>query len=262
MIEIRNITKAYGKTVVVDDVSLTIKRGGVVALVGANGAGKSTLLSLISRLLPATSGQVMLDGQDIARTPGSVLAQKLAVLRQDNSLTTRMSVEGLVSFGRFPHSKGHLTSEDRKQIEQALQYLDLCSIRKDFLDEISGGQRQRAFIAMSLSQNTDFLLLDEPLNNLDIKHAVTMMGVFRSMAEDFGKTIVVVLHDINFASCYADRIIAMRDGRILHDGRSDDIIVPSVIRDIYGIDTSIHQIEGQKLVYYFKPVNTAKALSD
>jgi iron complex transport system ATP-binding protein len=258
MIDVRNITKTYGKAIVVNDVSLTIPRGGCVALVGPNGAGKSTLLSLMSRLLPATSGQVLLDGQDVTRTPGAELARKLAVLRQDNTVTTRMSVQDLVSFGRFPHSKGHLKSEDHIQIEQALRYLDLASIRDRFLDEISGGQRQRAFIAMSLSQNTDFLLLDEPLNNLDIKHAVSMMGLFRQMAEDFGKTVVIVLHDINFASCYADRIIALRDGRVINDGSSDEIIAPSVIRDIYGIDTSVHEIEGQRVVYYFKPTTALK----
>ena len=256
MIDVQNLTKTYGRTNVVDNVSLTIPRGGIVALVGPNGAGKSTLLSVMSRLLKPTSGRVMLDGQDVTRTPGAELARKLTVLRQDNTVTTRMTVEDLVGFGRFPHSRGHLTATDRDEIEQALDHMALGPIRDRFLDEVSGGQRQRAFIAMALAQNTDFVLLDEPLNNLDIKHAVAMMGIFRRLAEEFGKTVVVVLHDINFASCYADRIVALRDGRVVHDGIPADVIKPDVIQDIYGIGTSVHEIEGQRLVYYYKPLPT------
>ena len=250
MIELHDVRKSYGASTVVDGVSLTIPRGGIVALVGANGAGKSTLLSMMSRLMPLSGGRVTLDGDDITTLAGDVLARKLAILRQDNTLATRLTVGDLVAFGRFPHSKGRLTDEDRAQIDRATDYMELGAIRHRFLDEISGGQRQRAFIAMVLCQDTDYVLLDEPLNNLDIKHAVAMMGVFRRMVEDFGKTVVVVLHDINFASCYADRIVALCDGRLCHDGTPEEVIRPDVIQDVYGLETTVHELSGQRIVVY------------
>lgn len=252
MIEVSKVSKAYGRTTVVDDVSLSVPRGGVVALVGPNGAGKSTLLSVMSRLMAPTRGTVTLDGLDVARAAGDDLARRLAILRQDNQFAARLTVEDLIAFGRFPYSKGRLTEEDRGHIQRVIDYLELEPFRHRFLDEVSGGQRQRAFIAMVLCQDTDYILLDEPLNNLDIKHAVAMMRLFRHTADALEKTVVVVLHDINFASCYADRIIAMRDGRVVHDGPPERIIRPEVIRDVYDLETTVQEISGQRVVLYYR----------
>src|SRR5690606_5466437 len=163
----------------------------------ANGAGKSTLLSIVSRLIPADEGTVTVDGMDVATTPGERLARRLAVLRQDNHLSVRLTVRELVAFGRFPHSGGRLTARDHRLADRQL-------------DQLSGGQRQRAHVAMVLCQDTDYVLLDEPLNNLDMRHAVHMMRRLRRMADDFGKTVVLVVHDINFASCHSDTIVAMK----------------------------------------------------
>ncbi|MBP2301051.1 iron ABC transporter ATP-binding protein [Azospirillum picis] len=252
MIEVRNTTKSYRGSIVVDDVSISLPAGGVISLIGPNGAGKSTLLSIISRLLPASAGTVTVDGMDVATTPGDVLARRLSILRQDNQMTARLTVRDLVAFGRYPYGKGRLTAEDEIHIRRVIGYLELDAHAGRFLDELSGGQRQRAFIAMVLCQDTDYVLLDEPLNNLDVKHAVAMMKLFRRTADEFGKTVILVLHDINFASCYSDRIVAMRDGRIVYEGPPETIITPEVIHDVYGVRADIHEIDGKRMALYFR----------
>ena len=252
MIDVKNISKSYGTTVVVDDVTLTLPAGGVISLIGANGAGKSTLLSIISRLLPMSAGTALVDGMDVTTTPGDVLARRLSILRQDNQIMSRLTVEDLIAFGRYPYSKGRLTDTDREHIRRVIRYLELEGVAHRFLDELSGGQRQRAFIAMVLCQDTEYILLDEPLNNLDVKHAVAMMKLFRRTADEFKKTIILVLHDINFASCYSDRIIAMRNGRVAHEGPPDAIITTDVIRDVYGVEADIHTIDGRRIALFYQ----------
>ena len=251
MIEIRNVLKSYDGTKVVDDVSVDIPHEAVTAIIGPNGAGKSTLLSVVARLLRADTGTVSVGGLDIDTTPSGDLAKKLAILRQDTHPATRLTVEDFVSFGRYPHSKGRLTTEDQSHIEDALDYLDLGQLRHRFLDELSGGQRQRAFVAMVLAQDTDYVLLDEPLNNLDMKHAVSMMKLMRSMVRELKKTVVIVLHDINFASVYADHLVVMKDGRIAHAGPPDTVVTPDILREVYDLEVSVHRIGGQIISVYY-----------
>jgi iron complex transport system ATP-binding protein len=251
MIEIRDVSKDYGGKLVVDGVTLSLPAGGIVSVIGPNGAGKSTLLSMISRLMPMSAGSVTVDGMDVTRTPSDVLAKRLSVLRQDNQLMAKLTVRDLVAFGRFPHSRGRITAEDDRHIRQALEFLDLEALADRFLDELSGGQRQRAFVAMVLCQDTDYVLLDEPLNNLDMKHAADMMRLLRRAADELGKTVVVVLHDFNFASCYSDHIVAMRDGRVAAQGAPEEIMESGIIRSIFGIDVSIFREEtGIYALYY------------
>lgn len=251
MIDIKNVSKSYGASIVVDDVTLRLPQGGLVSIVGANGAGKSTLLSIISRLLPMSTGTVTVAGLDVTKAPSDELARRLSILRQDNHVVSRLTVRDLVAFGRYPHSKGRLTADDRAHVERVIGYFELGAIADRFLDELSGGQRQRAFIGMVLCQDTDYILLDEPLNNLDIKHAVAMMKLFRRTADAFGKTFVMVLHDINFASCYSDRIVAMRGGRVVHAGAPEDVITTEVIREVYGLDTVVQEAGGRRIVHYY-----------
>ena len=251
MIEVQHATKRYGATTVVDDVSVTVARGGITAIIGPNGAGKSTLLGLMSRLLRLDAGRVTVDGLDVATAPSDVLARRLAILRQENQLTARLTVEDLVTFGRYPQSKGRPTAEDRRQVDASLAYLNLEHLRHRFLDELSGGQRQRAFVAMVLCQDTDYVLLDEPLNSLDMKHAVAMMGLLRRTAADLGKTIVVVLHDINFASCYATDIIAMRDGRVVRQGPPSDLMTSDVLREVYDLDVAVEEINNHRIGVFY-----------
>jgi iron complex transport system ATP-binding protein len=251
LIEISNVSKAYGDTIVVRDVSLRLPLRGVTSIIGPNGAGKSTLLSMISRLLPMSTGTVTVDGLDVTTTPSDILAKRLSILRQDNRIASRLTVRDLVEFGRYPYSKGRLTPEDRAQAAAAIGFLGLEPLADRFLDELSGGQRQRAYVAMVLCQDTDYVLFDEPLNNLDMKHAVGMMKLLRRAADDLGKTIVLVLHDINFASCYSDYMVAMRDGAIAHHGTPDEIMTSSVIRDVYDMDVEIQDVQGRKISVYY-----------
>ncbi|MGN5518176.1 ABC transporter ATP-binding protein [Halopseudomonas sp. Lyrl_26] len=252
MIETRGVSKRYGDTLVVDDVSLSIPKGGFTSIIGPNGAGKSTLLSMISRLTPMNAGSVVVDGMDVTRTPGNVLARRLSILRQDNQTSLRLSVRDLVAFGRFPHSGGRLTAEDLRHVDEAMEYLQLHEYRDRPIDELSGGQRQRAYVAMVMCQDTDYVLLDEPLNNIDMRFAVDMMQLLRRAADEKGKTVVVVLHDINFASCYSDHIIAMRRGRPVYQGAPEEIIRDEVLRDLYEMDIRVHEVNGQRICVYFR----------
>lgn len=251
MIEISNVRKSYGDTIVVRDVSLRIPRQGITSIIGPNGAGKSTLLSMISRLAPMTAGTVKVDGLDVTTTPSDVLARRLSILRQDNRVGSRLTVRDLVGFGRYPYSKGRLTADDQAHVSKAIGFLGLEPLADRFLDELSGGQRQRAYVAMVLCQDTDYVLFDEPLNNLDMKHAVGMMKLLRQAADALGKTIVLVLHDINFASCYSDYIVAMRDGAIIRHGTPDVIMTSDVIREVYGMDVEVQDVQGRRISIYY-----------
>ena len=251
MIDARDVVKRHGSTTVLDAVSLQIPKQQFTAIIGPNGAGKSTLLSLVSRLMPMSGGAVSVDGLDVATTASDALSRVLAILRQDNQSALRLTVRDLVGFGRFPHSKGRLTPEDLRHVEDALEYLQLHPLAERFLDELSGGQRQRAYIAMVLCQDTPYMLLDEPLNNLDMAHAVAMMKLLRRAVDERGKTVVVVLHDINFAACYADHIIAMKDGAVAHEGSPQQVVQDEVLSALYGIEVTVHEVKGQRLCHYF-----------
>lgn len=252
MIVAEGVTKSYGEACVVDGVSISLPARGITSIIGPNGAGKSTFLSMISRLLSMDKGTVKVDGLDITRTPSDVLAKRLSILRQDNHMTARLTVRDLVSFGRYPHAKGRLTADDRRRVDDAISYLNLGALGERFLDELSGGQRQRAFVAMVLCQDTDYVLLDEPLNNLDMKHAVGMMQLLRRATGELGKTVALVLHDINFASVYSDHIVCMKAGRVTHQGTPAEVITPAIMRDVYEIDVKVHLIGGQLISVYYE----------
>ncbi len=251
MIELRNVTKKYGGKAVVDNVSLTVPKGGITSFIGPNGAGKSTLLSMISRLLARDHGEIRIDGQEIGQVKSSELAKKLAILKQENHVNVRLTVRDLVSFGRFPYSRGRLTSEDWRFVDEAIDYMELGALQHRFLDQLSGGQRQRAFVAMVICQDTDYILLDEPLNNLDMKHAVQIMRVLRRMVTDLNKTILLVIHDINFASCHSDTIVALKDGRVVRQGPVEQIIDCDALHEIYEMPIRIEEIDGNRIGIYF-----------
>ncbi len=251
LLTMQSLTGGYGETNILNQVSMTVNDREIVVIVGPNGAGKSTLLSMISRLLPMDAGAVLIDGLDVSRASSKVLARRLAILRQDNHLPLRLTVRDLVAFGRFPHKGVSTAEEDERQISMALRYMDMETLAHRFLDELSGGQRQRAFVAMVLCQDTDYVLLDEPLNGLDMQHAVAMMRTLRHAADTLGKTVVLVLHDINFASCYADAIIAMRRGRLAHHGSPAELVRSDLLSELYETPIIVHDIGGQRICVYY-----------
>lgn len=251
MIEVRNITKTYGDKSVVDSVSLKISKGKVTSFIGPNGAGKSTLLSIISRLLKKDSGEVYIEGKELSQWKSEELAKKISILKQSNHINIRLTIRELVSFGRFPYSQGNLTEDDIRYINEALEYMKLTDIADKYLDQLSGGQRQRAYIAMVIAQNTEYILLDEPLNNLDMKHSVQIMKILRDLADNLGKTIILVVHDINFASCYSDYIVALKDGKIAKEGLTHEIIDKEVLEEIYEMNFRVEDLEKYKVCIYF-----------
>ena len=251
MIEVRNINKSYGPKKVVDDVSFTIEEGKITSFIGPNGAGKSTVLSIISRLMDADEGEIIIDGTELSKWDTKELAKKISILKQSNNINIRLSIRELVSFGRFPYCEGRLKEEDEKIIDNALSYMKLTEIQDKYIDELSGGQRQRAYIAMIVAQDTDYILLDEPLNNLDMKHSAEMMKMLRQMVNDLGKTIIIVIHDINFASCYSDSIVALKDGKLVQHSNLDEMITENNLSRLYDMKFNIQEVNNQKICIYF-----------
>ncbi|MGE7906018.1 ABC transporter ATP-binding protein [Peribacillus sp. NPDC094092] len=251
MVEVKNLFKKYNSKTVVEDVSIEIVQGKITSFIGPNGAGKSTVLSMISRLITRDSGEVLIDGQDMGKFKSNELAKKIAILKQANHINIRLTIRELVAFGRFPYSQGKLTKEDWKYVDEAIEYMELADMQDKFLDQLSGGQQQRAFIAMVIAQDTEYVLLDEPLNNLDMKHSVQIMKVLRRLADELGKTVIIVIHDINFASCYSDYIVALKDGKVVHNGPTEQVINSNVLKEIYDMDIEIQSINDNKICVYF-----------
>lgn len=251
MIQVRELSKLYGKKQVVENVSVDIQRGQITSFIGPNGAGKSTLLSMVSRLLDADTGEVLIDSTNTKKMKSSELSKRVSILKQSNFMNVRLMIRELVSFGRFPYSKGRLNAEDERMVDQAIAYMDLAEMEHTYLDELSGGQRQRAFIAMVIAQDTDYVLLDEPLNNLDMKHSVQIMKILRRLVDELGKTVIIVLHDINFASVYSDRIVALKNGRVVKDGPTEEIIQSAALKEIYDMDIPIQQMNNCRICVYF-----------
>ncbi|MGE7183822.1 ABC transporter ATP-binding protein [Peribacillus sp. NPDC006672] len=251
MVEVKNLFKKYNSKTVVEDVSIEITKGKITSFIGPNGAGKSTVLSMISRLITRDSGEVLIEGKDMGKFNSNELAKKIAILKQANHINIRLTIRELVAFGRFPYSQGKLTKEDWKYVDEAIEYMELGEMQDKFLDQLSGGQQQRAFIAMVIAQNTEYVLLDEPLNNLDMKHSVQIMKVLRRLADELGKTVIIVIHDINFASCYSDYIVALKDGKVVHNGPTEQVINSDVLKEIYDMDIEIQNINDNKICVYF-----------
>ncbi|MEX3747000.1 MULTISPECIES: iron ABC transporter ATP-binding protein [Lysinibacillus] len=251
MIQVKAISKYFGKKPVIQDVSVDVAPGKITSFIGPNGAGKSTLLSMVSRLLNADTGEVLLDKSEVRHWKSDDFAKRVSILKQSNYMNVRLTIRELVSFGRFPYSKGNLKPEDEQKVDEAIQYMNLDDMQHNYLDELSGGQRQRAFIAMVIAQDTDYILLDEPLNNLDMKHSVQIMKILRKLVDELGKTVIIVLHDINFASVYSDHIVALKNGRVVKDGPTNDIINSDALKEIYDMDIPVQEQNGCRICVYF-----------
>ncbi|WP_167011404.1 ABC transporter ATP-binding protein [Comamonas sp. Tr-654] len=239
MMGVNRLSKQYGGRAVLSDVSVEFPERCVTSLIGPNGAGKSTLLMMMARLLEPSSGAVHWQARDASRIPIAEYARHVATLRQAPGFNMRLTVQELVAFGRFPHSRGALTVQDHRVIDEAIAFLSLEPLRHAFIDEISGGQRQMAFLAMTIAQQTDVLLLDEPLNNLDMRHAVQIMRALRRLCDEQGRTVILVIHDINFAANYSDHIVALKSGALCFSGPAREVVTESRMADLYGLDFEI-----------------------
>lgn len=248
---VKEITKRYDGKTVVDGVSFEIPKGKVLSLIGPNGAGKSTVMGMLSRLITRDSGRVDFEGTEITRWKSRELSKRLAILTQANNVQMKLTVRELVAFGRFPYSGGRLTQEDNEIIDRAIAYMELGDFEEQFIDELSGGQRQRAYIAMVIAQDTEYILLDEPTNNLDIYHATNLMRIVRRLCDELGKTVILVLHEINYAAFYSDYICAFVNGKIAKFGTVQEVITKENLSDIYKVDFEIMQIEGKPLSIYY-----------
>ncbi|MDQ3412565.1 MAG: ABC transporter ATP-binding protein [Chloroflexota bacterium] len=237
-----HLSLGYDAAEIVDDLSVTIPDGKITTIIGPNGCGKSTLLRALVRLLKPRGGSVLLDGQSIHHLPTRDVARRLGLLAQQATPPGGLTVADLVQRGRYPH-QGFLqppSQTDAAAVDRALALANMSALRDRPVDSLSGGQRQRAWIAMTLAQETPILLLDEPTTYLDLAHQLEVTELVRRLNRDEGRTVVMVLHDINEAARTSDRIIAMKDGRILAEGTPAEIVVPELLHDLYGIACDVH----------------------
>lgn len=264
MISIRNLSHQIGETPILQDIDLELPAGGITALIGPNGAGKSTLLNLIARLTPVQQGQITVDGLDVSHTATRDLALKLAVVAQNPGVPSRLRVRDLVKFGRWPHHRGRPAPEDMAVIERVLEDFGLSDLSHRFLDELSGGQQQRAFVAMGFAQSTDWLLLDEPLNNLDMYHARALMARVHALTrkgamistEDAelavppARSIVAVVHEINYVGAWADHVVALKNGRVAVTGPTAEVLTSPILSDLFGMEMRVQDIDGRPMILH------------
>ncbi len=235
-LEAKALGMGYGDAAVIEGLDLQLPRGKVTAIVGPNGCGKSTLLAGLARLHKPSSGAVLLNGQAITRLPTREVAQQLALLPQEASAPDGLTVAELIRFGRQPHQRllQQWSEHDQAIVEAALQAADLSDLADRPLESMSGGQRQRAWIAMAIAQDTPLLLLDEPTSALDLGHQIEVFELIRQLATA-GKTIVMVVHDLTSACRYADHLVAMHGGRIVAEGAPQNVVTPELVETLYGV---------------------------
>ena len=235
------INIGYGEGLIVKDLSVEIPNRKITAIIGPNGCGKSTLLKAITRIIPHQSGTVILDGQNIMKENTKALAKKMAILPQTPQGATGLTVGELISYGRFPYQNGfgRLTKKDYEVINWALEVTGTKDFKFRNIDSLSGGQRQRVWIAMALAQETEIIFLDEPTTYLDMAHQLEVLELLQKLNKEQGRTIVMVLHDLNQAARFADYIIALKDGKIMKAGNCKDIMTKGVLMEVFHIDAEI-----------------------
>ncbi|MBT2478873.1 ABC transporter ATP-binding protein [Streptomyces sp. ISL-94] len=231
----------YGDRIVAEDLDLPIPAGRVTALVGPNACGKSTALRALARLLKPADGTILLDGEDISSLSARDFALRLALLPQTPSAPDGITVRDLVARGRTPHQRWwrQWSSADETAVDAALAATGSTELAHRSIDELSGGQRQRVWIAMALAQDTSVLLLDEPTTYLDLAHQVDVLELVAQLNRSEGRTVVMVLHELNLACRYADHLIAMRDGRVVAAGPPSEIVTPELVHEVFGLRAAV-----------------------
>lgn len=240
-IETKNLDIAYEDTLIVKELNMQIPKGKITSIIGANGCGKSTILKAVGRILKPKNGLVHLSGQDISKLSTKEIAKKMAILPQNPTAPSGLTVSELVAYGRFPHQKGfgNLTKEDKKIVKWALDATKLSEFERREVDTLSGGQRQRVWIAMALAQQTDLILLDEPTTYLDLAHQLEVLKLLYELNRNQKCTIVMVLHDLNLAARFSDYIIAIQKGDIIKYGPPEEVMTPEVLRKTFNINADI-----------------------
>jgi iron complex transport system ATP-binding protein len=240
-LEARGLRVGYGDADVIEGFDLVVPQQRITAIVGANGCGKSTLLRALGRLLKPRRGAVLLDGREISELPSKEVARRLGLLPQSPVAPEGLTVEDLAARGRYPHQGlfKAWSADDEAAVEAALVATHMTELRRRALDELSGGQRQRAWVAMALAQQTELLLLDEPTTFLDLAHQIDVLDLLDGLVAERGRTVVMVLHDINQACRYADQLVAMRDGRVHAAGAPGDIVDVAFIADVFGLEAEV-----------------------
>ena len=235
------ITISYGDNVIVNNLDITVPDGRITSIIGPNGCGKSTLLKALSRLLTISNGEIVLDGESIHKQATKELAKKIAILPQSPEVADGLTVGELVSYGRFPHQKGfgRLSAEDKKEIDWAMKVTGTADFQYRAINDLSGGQRQRVWIAMALAQRTDIIFLDEPTTYLDISHQLEILELITQLNQEQGCTIVMVLHDINQAVRFSDYLITMKDGDIIANGDTEEVLTKDILEKVFNIDVEI-----------------------
>ena len=248
--EVRNLSFSYGKNKVLRDVSFKIEGGSITTIMGANGCGKSTLFSLMTKNLYPRKGNIFLSGKNIQNLSLKEFARKVSIVHQYNTSSDDITVERLVSFGRTPHMKmmQARTQEDEELIQWAMEVTNVEKYKSREVSRLSGGQRQRVWIAMALAQNTKILFLDEPTTYLDIRYQIEILELIQKLNEEYGITIIMVLHDINQAIHFSQEVIGLKDGMVSFQGNPQEVINREGICDLYGIDLDVREIEGKKFV--------------
>lgn len=232
---------AYDERVVIDGLGLDVVEGTVTAVIGPNGCGKSTLLRALGRLMKPAAGQVLLDGKRIDRAPSREVAKVLGVLSQSPVAPEGLTVADLVARGRHPHQAWYRqwSSTDQDVVAEALSWTGTLELARRPVEALSGGQRQRAWISMVLAQGTDLLLLDEPVTFLDVAHQVDVLDLVEELHAETGKTVMMVLHDVNLAARYAQRLVAMRDGEVVMQGTPSQVLTEGLLQDVFGLEAKV-----------------------
>ena len=250
MLRIEDLSLSYGDKPVVQNLSLRVKKGQVVSIIGPNASGKSSILKSIAGIIKPVSGKIFIEEKDISKMDSKKLAQKVSILLQQNKNPDDMSIEELVYFGRYPHKKWFegFEASDKKIIEEAMKLTNTFALRDKTLETLSGGERQRAWIAMALAQEPDILLFDEPTTYLDLAHQIEFLELVNRLNKETGVTVVLVLHDLNQAARYGNYLFAMKEGKIFAQGSPEEVLNPQNILSIYNIEAKIFNAAGYPVV--------------
>ena len=250
MLEVKHVCYGIDGVPILKDISLGVQKGCIVTIVGPNGCGKSTLLKIISRILRPQSGEVLLDGCDVRTANTRSLARRMAILPQRKNVAVDLTVEQLVQYGRYPHTGfgGKLTKRDIDKVDEAMHAAGIETLRNRAIGTLSGGESQMAWIAMCLAQAPEIILLDEPTTYLDICYQLEVLELVRHLNRAYAMTIVMVLHDINQAIYFSDRIIGLCNGKVIVQGDPNEVITEESIKALYGIDLEVTEVHGRKFV--------------